>query len=91
MKNNIKKGDEIVVIAGNAKGERANVLQVFPQKNRVLIEGVNKRTHHEKPNQDEMQQGVTEKRTEREVPIHLSNVMLASRWDERQKSKNAKS
>lgn len=89
MKTKIKKGDEVVVIAGNAKGERAKVMQVLPQKNRILVEGVNKRIHHEKVNQNEAQQGMTEKRSEREVPIHLSNVMLASRYDERQERKNA--
>jgi len=78
MKTRIKAGDEVVVIAGNDRGERGNVLRVLPQKQRVLVEGVNKRKHHQKATQED-QGGIQE----RENPIHLSNVMLASRYDEK--------
>jgi large subunit ribosomal protein L24 len=77
MKNRIKAGDEVVVIAGNDRGERGKVLRVLPQKQRVLIEGVNKRKHHEKARSESDPGGISE----RENPIHLSNVMLASRYD----------
>ena len=88
MKKKIKSGDEVVVLTGNSRGERANVMQVLPQKNRVLLEGVNKRKFHEKAKSQEEQGGIME----REAPIHLSNVMLASRYDERQaKKQGAKS
>ncbi len=84
MKTRIKAGDEVVVIAGNDRGQRGNVLRVIPQKARVLIEGVNKRKHHEKARSESEPGGITE----RENPIHLSNVMLASRYDEKVGSKN---
>jgi large subunit ribosomal protein L24 len=79
MKKEIKKGDEVVVIAGNARGTRAKVLQVQPEKSRVLVEGVNKRKNFEKKSEQNPSGGIVE----RENPIHISNVMLASRYDER--------
>lgn len=79
MKKQIKKGDEVVVIAGNARGTRAKVLQVLPEKSRVLVEGVNKRKNFEKKSEQAPNGGIVE----RENPIHISNVMLASRFDER--------
>jgi large subunit ribosomal protein L24 len=83
MKKSIKSGDEVVILAGNARGERAKVLQVLPQKQRVLVEGVNKRKHNERKSEANPEGAVVE----RETPIHISNVMLASRFDERQASK----
>lgn len=83
MKNRIKAGDEVVVIAGNSKGTRGSVLSVIPSKNRVLVENVNKRKHHEKAKSENEPGGITE----RENPIHISNVMLASRYDEKVGSK----
>ncbi|MDP0499096.1 MAG: 50S ribosomal protein L24 [Verrucomicrobiota bacterium JB022] len=77
MSTEIKAGDEVVVIAGNARGTRAKVMQVLVKKNRVLLEGVNKRKHHEKPRSESEPGGIIE----REAPIHISNVMLASRYD----------
>jgi large subunit ribosomal protein L24 len=79
MKKEIKKGDEVVVIAGNARGTRAKVLQVQPEKSRILVEGVNKRKNFEKKSEQNPNGGIVE----RENPIHISNVMLASRYDER--------
>ena len=81
MKTRIKTGDTVVVISGDEKGKRAAVLQVLPQKNRVLLEGINMVKKHQK----ETSQDGTSKEggiVEREAPIHMSNVMLASRWDE---------
>ncbi|MEX2602443.1 MAG: 50S ribosomal protein L24 [Balneolaceae bacterium] len=71
-KLHVKKGDEVLVIAGNDKGERGRVLAVFPNRDRVLIEGIAMRTFHEKPSQDNPQGG----RLKRESPIHISNVMV---------------
>lgn len=68
----IKKNDNVVVIAGNSKGSSGKVLKVFPKLNRVIIEGVNLRKRHTKPNQANPQGGIIEK----ESPIHVSNVML---------------
>ncbi len=79
MKLKIKSGDEVVVIAGNQRGDRGKVMQVFPAAQRVLVEGVNKRKHHEKARSENDAGGINE----RENPIHLSNVMLATRYDEK--------
>ncbi len=68
----IRKNDNIIVIAGNSKGSTGKVLKVFPKKNRVIIEGVNLRKKHTKPNQDNPQGGIIEK----EAPIDASNVMI---------------
>ena len=71
-KLHVKKGDEVRVIAGNEKGREGRVLAVFPSDERVLVEGINMRVHHDKPTQDNPQGG----RIEREVAIHISNVMV---------------
>ncbi len=68
----IRKNDNIIVIAGNSKGSTGKVLKVFPKQNRVIIEGVNLRKKHTKPNQDNPQGGILEK----EAPINASNVMI---------------
>ncbi len=71
-KLHVKKGDNVVVLAGNDKGTQGRVLMVFPDKDRVLVEGINIRTHHEKPSQENQQGG----RIRKEAPIHVSNVMV---------------
>lgn len=85
MKRKIKQGDEVVVITGNDRGTRAKILQVLPQKGRVLVEGVNMRKFHEKAKGEGDEGGIRE----REAPIHLSNVMDASRYDARRASKTS--
>ncbi|HKJ30524.1 MAG TPA: 50S ribosomal protein L24 [Balneolales bacterium] len=70
-KLHVKRGDIVEVIAGNDKGKRGKVLQVLPKKDRVIVEGVNIRVRHEKPSQQYQQGG----RMEREMSIHVSNVM----------------
>ena len=84
MKRKIKAGDEVVVIAGNFRGDRGKVLQVFPTAQRVIVEGVNKRKHHEKKTQDNPEGAIVE----RENPIHLSNIMLASRHAQKAEAKS---
>lgn len=69
-KLHVKKGDRVRVIAGNFRGYEGKVLVVFPEKNRVIVEGVNLRFHHQKPSAANPQGG----RIEKEVPIHVSNV-----------------
>lgn len=71
-KLHVRKGDDVKIIAGNEKGKEGRVLAVFPEKERVLVEGINMRVHHDKPTQDNPQGG----RIEREGSIHASNVML---------------
>lgn len=68
----IKKGDEVVVIAGKDKGRRGTVLKVA-ENNRVLVEGVNVVKKHTKPNPNA---GVAGGIVDKEMPIHRSNVML---------------
>ena len=71
-KLHVKKGDNVLVIAGNSKGESGRVLAVYPKQERVLVEGINIRTHHEKPTQENPQGG----RMKREAPVHVSNLMV---------------
>lgn len=71
-KLHIKKGDEVFVITGNDKGERGRVLAVYPKREKVLVEGINMRTHHDKPSQENPQGG----RLKREAPVHASNLMV---------------
>ncbi|HEX2668887.1 MAG TPA: 50S ribosomal protein L24 [Gammaproteobacteria bacterium] len=70
--NKIRKGDEVVVITGKDKGRRGSVLKVLEQ-DRVLVENVNMAKKHQRPNPNaNVQGGIVEK----EMPIHISNVML---------------
>ena len=80
-KFNIKKGDNVVVVAGDDKNRTSprKVLAVYTQKSRVLIEGVNMVTKHLKPNAQNPQGGIVKE----EAPIHISNVML---WDAKAKA-----
>ncbi len=80
-KFNIRKGDKVVVIAGNDKDRNTphNVLAVYPQAARVLVEGVNIVTKHLKPNAQNPQGSIVKE----EAPIHISNVML---WDAKAKA-----
>lgn len=68
----IKKGDTVVVISGKSKGKRGKVLRVDPDKQRVVIEGVNMVKKHQKPTQKIMQGGIIEK----EASIAASAAML---------------
>ncbi|MCB9187439.1 MAG: 50S ribosomal protein L24 [Flavobacteriales bacterium] len=71
-KFHIKKDDTVKVIAGESKGEEGKVLEVYPDKNKALVEGVNMVKRHTKPNAAYPNGGIVEK----EAPIHLSNLML---------------
>ena len=80
-KINVKKGDTVALTKAitsssdqpsRDKGYQARVLMVFPEQDKVLVEGVNIRTHHEKPSQENQQGG----RVHKEAPIHISNVMV---------------
>jgi large subunit ribosomal protein L24 len=70
--NRIRKGDEVIVISGKDKGRRGTVTRVVDDE-RLLVEGVNLVKKHTKPNpQKGVQGGIVDK----EMPIHVSNVML---------------
>lgn len=69
---NIRKNDSVMVIAGNARGKIGKVLKVYPDRGRLIVEGVNIMKRHSRPNQRNPQGGIVQ----REAPIHASNVML---------------
>ncbi|MGO8951766.1 MAG: 50S ribosomal protein L24 [Rhodomicrobium sp.] len=67
----VKKGDRVVVIAGRDKGKRGEVLQVIPDDNRALVQGVNVVRRHQK--QSAQQEGGI---VSKEAPIHISNIAV---------------
>ncbi|MCG6186976.1 MULTISPECIES: 50S ribosomal protein L24 [Maribellus] len=71
-KLHIKKGDTVVVITGNNKGQKGRVLEVIRKTDRAIVEGVNMIKKHTKPNAENPQGGIVE----REAPVHISNLML---------------
>jgi large subunit ribosomal protein L24 len=71
-KLHIKKGDIVIVNAGISKGQEGRVLEVFPEKKRAIVEGVNMVSKHTKPNSENPQGGIIKK----EAPIHISNLNL---------------
>ncbi|WP_216831078.1 50S ribosomal protein L24 [Alkalihalobacterium elongatum] len=68
----VKKGDTVKVISGKDKGKQGVILEAYPKKDRVLVEGVNIVKKHAKPSQDNPQGGIVSK----EAAIHVSNVMI---------------
>ena len=67
----IRRGDTVVVISGKEKGKRGEVERVIPKESRVVVKGVNVRTRHARPTQQNQEGLYTF-----EAPIHASNVML---------------
>lgn len=67
----VKKGDKVVVISGKDKGKQGVILEAYPKKDRVLVEGINIVKKHSKPSQINPQGGIIS----REAAIHVSNVM----------------
>ena len=72
-KTKIKKGDEVLVIAGKDRGARGKVLRVLPGQNRAIVERVNFVKKHQRPNPNKNIKGGI---LEREAPIDLSNLKL---------------
>ncbi len=70
MARHVRKGDVVIVTAGNDRGATGEVLRVLTKQGRVVVKGVNVRTKHLKPTQANPQGGVVQ----REMPIHISNV-----------------
>lgn len=68
----VKKGMTVKVLSGNHKDAEGKVLNVFPKKQRLIIEGVNFRKRATRPSQENPSGGFVE----REAAIHISNVML---------------
>ena len=67
----VRKGDTVIVIAGNDKGKTGTIKETFRERGRVIVEGINLRWRHKKPSQ----QNPKGERVQRESPIHSSNVM----------------
>ncbi len=65
----VKKGDRVIVVSGDDKGKRGEVLRVIPKEDRVVVQGVNMVTRHQR--QTASQEGG---RIQKEAPIHVSNV-----------------
>jgi large subunit ribosomal protein L24 len=78
-KVHVKKGDEVVVLAGKEKGKRGKIIAVAPKTNRVIVEGLQMIKRHTRKSQDHPQGAIVE----REGSIHLSNVMKADQFDAR--------
>ena len=69
----LRKNDNVLVVTGKDRGKRGRVLKVLPDKNRLIVEGVNMIKRHTRPNpQKNIKGGIVE----REASIHASNVML---------------
>lgn len=68
----LKKGDRVKVIAGKDIGKDGVIMRVIPEKNKVIVEGVNIAKKHQRPTRVTMQGGIIDK----DMPIHASNVAL---------------
>ena len=68
----IRKGMQVKVVSGNHKGESGKVLAVFPKTNKVIVQGINFIKKAARPTQENPSGGFSEK----EAPIHMSNVMV---------------
>ncbi len=71
-KLHIRKGDNVMVISGDSRGQQGKVLVVDSKKEKAIVEGINLVTKHTKPNAKQPQGGIVKK----ESPIHISNLKL---------------
>ena len=78
-KFHVKKGEEVVVLAGKEKGKRGKIIAVLRKKQRVIVEGAQMIKRHMRKSQEHPQGAIVE----REGTIHLSNVMRADQFDAR--------
>ena len=70
MARHVRKGDLVIVTAGDARGQQGKILRVIPDRDLVVVQGINVRRKHVKPSQLHPQGGLVEK----EMPVHVSNV-----------------
>jgi large subunit ribosomal protein L24 len=77
MKLHVKKGDQVVVLAGAEKGKRGKIISVSPKKGRAIVEGLKMIKRHTRKSQQNPQGAIVE----REGTIHLSNLMKAEVFD----------
>ena len=73
MKCHVRKGDEVVVLAGKEKGKRGKIIAVLPKQQRVIVEGVQMIKRHTRKSQQHPQGAIIE----REGTIHISNLKKA--------------
>jgi large subunit ribosomal protein L24 len=78
-KFHVKRGDEVVVIAGTERGKRGKIISVLTKKERVIVEGIKMIKRHTRKSQQYPQGAIVE----REGSIHISNVMLAENYENR--------
>jgi len=79
LKFHVKKGDDVVIIAGTEKGKRGKIIEVQRGKQRAIVEGVKMIKRHTKKNQQNPQGAIIE----REGTVHISNLMLGTKFDAR--------
>lgn len=85
QKFHVKRGDQVVVIAGSQKGKSGKVLEILAAKQRARVEGLAMIKRHEKKSEKNPQGAITE----REGSIHLSNLMLQATFDASKKRPKA--
>jgi large subunit ribosomal protein L24 len=85
QKCHIRKGDQVVIIAGTERGKRGRVLEVLREKQRVIVEGAKMIKRHTRKNQQHPQGAIVE----REGTVHVSNVMKAEKFDARATKRGA--
>ena len=83
QKFHIKRNDTVVVIAGSHKGKQGKVLEIRSAKNRAVVEGVAMIKKHLKKSQENPHGKIAE----REGTIHVSNLMLLSRYESSKRAK----
>jgi large subunit ribosomal protein L24 len=79
QKFHVKKGEEVVVLAGKEKGKRGKIIAVNPKKNRAIVEGLKMIKRHTRKSQQYPQGAIVE----REGSIHVSNLMKVEVFDTR--------
>lgn len=82
-KVHVRKDEVVVVITGKDKGKQGKIQKVLPDKNRVVVEGVNMVKKHTKPSARNPQGGIIEM----EAPIHASNVMSLEKIEQKKANK----
>ena len=73
----LKKGDRVQVLSGKDKGKQGQIMRVFPEKNRVIVEGVNVAKRHQAATRATMQGGIIDK----DMPMHASSVAIVCPTD----------
>ena len=70
MPKHVRKGDLVMVRSGRYRNQQGTILRVIPERDQVIVQGINVKKKHVRPNQSNPQGGIIEK----EMPLHISNV-----------------